>query len=71
MSLNINSPWLKSEGDIITLSVANFVELCMVIESQIGPDAGRPSRTAKTELPAAAQRDSLGLNWHDQIKKGH
>ena len=29
------------DADRCLISVANFVELCMVVEGQIGPDAGR------------------------------
>ena len=32
---------LIHDADRCLISVANFVELCMVIESQIGPDANR------------------------------
>lgn len=32
---------LIHDADHCLISVANFVELCMVIESQIGPDANR------------------------------
>ncbi len=32
---------LIHDADRCLISVANFVELCMVIESQIGPDASR------------------------------
>ena len=32
---------LIHDADRCLISVANFVELCMVLEGQIGPDAGR------------------------------